>query len=658
MATRKDRLLERMRGARMHEVADISFGFELPAEVLEEADEHIAPTPAAAAAAAAEPSPAAPSTARPASNISAKRTPSSANSAPTPTQATRITRSAASASPQQPASLPRSEVYDIGSDSSVDDSPALAAGRARKRKASSLRNTTLVAEQNEEEAEEPSTAKKGPSVSPAQSAGSSARKSQRRQTGSGPGPSPLGLGGSLQAEEVDESPADAPGSGRRRPLRVGAGTPVIGSSTLLQRVLNDLDDTAEQAASSSPLQRVAARRRSSEARLSAEGTSAARSRASTRLSGGSGTGEGNQEDELTPDRPQRRAELSQKARFKPNREKRASLEPTSAQGKQKEAAVEEPEEPEEPEESEQAQEIDDEEAARRLAPKKRPRRSLEAPPSADEAEEPEPAPKRRRRKEAASPAQQQQPKAKPPKKPTAKAKKGKKSAQGDAENDDEGSVPIPEDEPLADILNAEIPFGNRGGVNAVDVLSKLCEELIEAFLARLQSNVENAEDAAARREQKTMFTSLQAFQEVLRTRLLEHTIALDTLHALRKRVRVAQKEKVTLRDEIMRIRAERDQVALRMDAIRIKHEAESKEALRHISLSSAMHDIDLAIEKGQAAEELSASEQKAADLANLELLISRVADQASSKSDSGGTLKQIKEFNAFLERAATALERR
>lgn len=79
---------------------------------------------------------------------------------------------------------------------------------------------------------------------------------------------------------------------------------------------------------------------------------------------------------------------------------------------------------------------------------------------------------------------------------------------------------------------------------------------------------------------------------------------------------------------------------------------------RHISLSSAMHDIDLAIEKGQAAEELSASEQKAADLANLELLISRVADQASSKSDSGGTLKQIKEFNAFLERAATVLERR
>jgi hypothetical protein len=54
---------------------------------------------------------------------------------------------------------------------------------------------------------------------------------------------------------------------------------------------------------------------------------------------------------------------------------------------------------------------------------------------------------------------------------------------------------------------------------------------------------------------------------------------LDTLHALRKRVRAAQKEKLTLRDEILRVRKEREQVALRMDAIRIRYEADSKEAL-------------------------------------------------------------------------------
>lgn len=71
-----------------------------------------------------------------------------------------------------------------------------------------------------------------------------------------------------------------------------------------------------------------------------------------------------------------------------------------------------------------------------------------------------------------------------------------------------------------------------------------------------------------------------------------------------------------------------------------------------------MHDIDMAVEKGLAAPELSPAEQKKADLANLELLISRVADQACTKSDAGGALKQIKEFNALLERAAAVLERR
>lgn len=68
-----------------------------------------------------------------------------------------------------------------------------------------------------------------------------------------------------------------------------------------------------------------------------------------------------------------------------------------------------------------------------------------------------------------------------------------------------------------------------------------------------------------------------------------------------------------------------------------------------------MHDIDLAVEQGRAAPELSEKEQKIADLANLELLISRVTDQACSSGPGGGTLEQIKSFNAFLERAAAVL---
>lgn len=111
-----------------------------------------------------------------------------------------------------------------------------------------------------------------------------------------------------------------------------------------------------------------------------------------------------------------------------------------------------------------------------------------------------------------------------------------------------------------------------------------------------------------------------------------------------------------LRTEILRIRAEREQVALRMDAVRIKHEAETKDAVRRLDLSAKMHNVDLAVDRGKAAPELPAVEQKMADLGNLELAIARITEQACSRGGSGGAMRQIKEFNAFLERAHTALE--
>lgn len=54
-------------------------------------------------------------------------------------------------------------------------------------------------------------------------------------------------------------------------------------------------------------------------------------------------------------------------------------------------------------------------------------------------------------------------------------------------------------------------------------------------------------------------------------------------------MRAAQKDKLALRDEILRIRAEREQVALRMDATRIRHEAERKEALVSLRSFTAPH---------------------------------------------------------------------
>ena len=61
------------------------------------------------------------------------------------------------------------------------------------------------------------------------------------------------------------------------------------------------------------------------------------------------------------------------------------------------------------------------------------------------------------------------------------------------------------------------------------------------------------------------------------------------MHALKKRVRAMQKEKIALRKEILGIRAEREQVALKMDAIRTQHETESQEALVSAAIQCAFY---------------------------------------------------------------------
>jgi len=93
-----------------------------------------------------------------------------------------------------------------------------------------------------------------------------------------------------------------------------------------------------------------------------------------------------------------------------------------------------------------------------------------------------------------------------------------------------------------------------------------------------------------------------------------------------------------------------------MDAVRIKHEADTKDAVERLGLSTAMHNIDLAVDRGKNAAPLNSAQQKTAELDNLEILVARISEQVYSRAGTGGTLGQVKEFNAFLERAFAALE--
>ncbi|KAM0288092.1 hypothetical protein ACHAQH_000160 [Verticillium albo-atrum] len=334
-----------------------------------------------------------------------------------------------------------------------------------------------------------------------------------------------------------------------------------------------------------------------------------------------------------------------------------------------------------------AEEISNQDTAERIGGKRFRRLvrdpSPESVAAADEdehvEEEPqaEPAPKRRRTAVRASPAKQKQGHKKETnvtsKSHTRKGqtKAAPKSRQPKmVRSPDEGVFEIPVqrftkrgkpaegDDPDFDLISAEIPFSKRSGVNTIDVLAQMCDEIIESSLGTLREGVQRAPDASAKKELRIKTRALEAFQAELEHRFLGHTIQVDHMHALRARVRREQAEKTSLREEIMRLRAEREQIAVRKDAVRAKHEKARSQALHQLGISSTMHDIDLAVERGLTADDLPPAAEKNANLANLELLISRITDQACTKSNVGGTAQQLRDFNAFLERAALALENR
>ena len=288
-----------------------------------------------------------------------------------------------------------------------------------------------------------------------------------------------------QADEITESPRNAPGSGQRQQVTVKAtqmpGVRLFGNMGQQAPMAQMTDQNA------GPSTKLTYRRSPQNHDLSSAADAV---------------------DELSPDRPRESRLEFQQEQF------------SDVEG-----------------EEEQAEAIDDIDAAQRLQKRKRKssreemewEAEVEEPERDDEEQEeielsPEPvvrptkAVKQKNSKAKASPAAQRQPK---------KKSKPKSTSQKSGE-----TIPIivhrltkpvlyDEDDTDADLLNEDVPFAKRSGVNAVDVLSQFCEEVVESGLAALEEGGSNTEDAATRKEYRTKLRAVEAFQEELRTRLLE-----------------------------------------------------------------------------------------------------------------------------------------
>ncbi|KAF1739209.1 hypothetical protein CRV24_001141 [Beauveria bassiana] len=440
-------------------------------------------------------------------------------------------------------------------------------------------------------------------------------------------------------EEVTESPIHAPGSGHRRRVPVQEAS---ANSTRMRIALE-----------SDPIQPISLPSLNRPSRHSPAPTSPRKTPSPAVPSGTESLGESDDAQLMPPPRVPRPAQRTSPARS-------PVPEPPSAG-------------------EDEAEEIGDR-AAAAIIGQKRPRVSFQPSPElgseesdaepAEPAEE-HPAPKRPRTQSRREPAVQRQPKrrhaaegqnkksSRPRKEPAQRANSAR------AGSADDGVIDITvqrfvngPDAESDEEAQGEMALTNRNSETVVDVFAQVCEEVIATTLGKYEYLRQETQDEEKKRDCRIKMRAIEAFREEVSAQLLQHSIYLNHWYSLRKRIRHVQKQKLVLRKEILRLKAEKEQVALRMDGVRARSERDGSDSKHRLNASNLMHDIDLAVERGRDAAELSSRARKEAELGNLELIISQVAEQASSNGPTGGLLHQIQDFNAFLERAAAVLESR
>ncbi|RKF57777.1 putative at hook domain-containing protein [Erysiphe neolycopersici] len=226
----------------------------------------------------------------------------------------------------------------------------------------------------------------------------------------------------------------------------------------------------------------------------------------------------------------------------------------------------------------------------------------------------------------------------------------------------------------AEIFNTRKSHVTRKDVNWIDILIKACEEIIGTRTSALKYRVDECEDIATRREFKTKWQAIKLFGKELQDQLLEFTLDLDNAHFLERRLREEQKKKLHLREEILRIRAEREKVAVKIDEIREQHSKAEEKSLSHANLNNAIHNLELTMDTARdglrdgdspSLYSINSRNQYRHDnstlnLAGTQVLLKSIAHLVTGQRNSsiGGLLTQVKDFNLFLERAAIVLERR
>ncbi|EXJ64861.1 hypothetical protein A1O7_01200 [Cladophialophora yegresii CBS 114405] len=208
------------------------------------------------------------------------------------------------------------------------------------------------------------------------------------------------------------------------------------------------------------------------------------------------------------------------------------------------------------------------------------------------------------------------------------------------------ALPTINEEDEEGIPSGDVSFDSttaRTQPNAVDILAQICRETISNMVERIAASAQTLSKATANNQR----TALEAFGKDLDDELFAMSEAVENRTNLEARVRKSKREKAALQSEYLELRREREQIALKCDAVRRQHWECEEETRQKWILSDAARRVEQEMERNEADED-----------EGLECLLRSVTDSVSSTSGRGGILDRVKSFNAHLENMALLLEGR
>ena len=215
-----------------------------------------------------------------------------------------------------------------------------------------------------------------------------------------------------------------------------------------------------------------------------------------------------------------------------------------------------------------------------------------------------------------------------------------------------------------DPLSGPGAFPKKKTPNAIDVLAQICREIIGKTLTTVKDNIKTQ---AGNKDQllglKRKREAIETYGDELDGRLFQMATALDHNYALGVKLKHANKQKTALRDEVLDLRRQRQEMELQIDEVRARHEEEAREADEEYRLNTLLQDIELAVERGRTAPEESDDDDDEDERGveggegrpNLMMRLQQVTDRVSSADGRIGMLDRVKAFNGLLEEAIAKL---